>query len=64
VSEWNVFQYDYWVFGRIVFQQGLEVRAASGQHHLMCLARLAITSERNISKAPFCSKMFEASDDI
>ena len=42
--EWNILENDDGVLGGVLLQEGLEVRRASRQDHLVGLARLAIAS--------------------
>ncbi len=55
----HVFQDDDRVFGRVVLEQGLEVRGASGEDHLVCLARLAVTGQGDVGERLLVAQVLE-----
>jgi hypothetical protein len=48
--EWNIFEDDDRVLGRVLFEQGLEVGRAGRQDHLVSLARLTVASLKKKEK--------------
>jgi hypothetical protein len=48
--EWNIFEDDDRVLGRVLFEQGLEVGRAGRQDHLVSLARLTVASLKQKKK--------------
>ena len=48
--EWNILQDDNGMFGRILFQQVLEVRTAGAENHLVGLGMLTLGGDGNVTK--------------
>merc|ERR1719445_942256 len=50
---------DDWVFGRVLFQEGLEVGRAGRQNHLVGLTSLSVAGQGDVSERLLVSEVFE-----
>jgi len=57
--EWHVLEDDDWVFGRVLFQEGLEVGRAGRQNHLVGLTSLSVASQGDVSERLLVPEVFE-----
>ena len=57
--EWNILQDDNGMFGRILFQQVLEVRTAGAENHLMGLGMLTLGGDGHVTKRFLISQVLE-----
>jgi len=57
--EWHVLEDDDWVFGGVLFQEGLEVGRAGRQNHLVGLTSLSIARQGDVSERLLVPEVFE-----
>ena len=57
--EWNIFEDDDWMFGRILFQQVLEVGTAGTEDHLVGLGVLSLGGDGDVTEGLLVSQMLE-----
>ena len=62
--EWNIFENDDGVFGRVLFQQVLEVGGTSAENHLVSLGVLTLGSNGHITERLLVTKMLEGCHHI
>merc|ERR1712001_33229 len=64
MGEGDVFEDNYGMLGRVLFQQGLEVGTTGGEDHLVSLAALTIAGNRHVTEGLLIPQVFEGGHHV